>query len=169
MQSFLDQPEATFYHICPLEAWDNIDRKGVFGRNNEIYVSRVGEMPVLAAIAMEQLDQTPDATGIAVLKIPQALNNFTVEEIFEDYRAPHEKTGPFQNIIRRSWIPPGHFETVLKIEFGQHRDFHLDWLNNLAAQANINYPIHYIYQRAKALKINRYPELPSWKASDESD
>ncbi|MGN6398681.1 MAG: hypothetical protein ACTHMI_24135 [Mucilaginibacter sp.] len=156
MQTYLDQPEATFYHICALEDLANITEQGIKGKNAEIFVSRVGEMPVLAAIAVEQLANLYDADGLVVLKLPQALNNFTVSEIFEDYRAPIERTGLFQNIIRRSHIPVGCFEIMMKIEFGTRRQVIFDLLNALAAQANINYPHHAIYKRAQQLQINKY-------------
>ena len=167
MQTFLDQPEATFYHITPLENLESICREGIKGRHHEIFVSRVGEMPVLAAIIMEQLvHDIQEASGIAVLKIPQALNHFTTADIFEDYRAPVERTGVLQNMIRRALIPVGCFETMLTIEFREHRDFYFGLFNQLAQQANLLYPKQVIYQRARALNVNKFPnKLPEWNPS----
>jgi hypothetical protein len=43
MNTFLSQPEATFYHITPLENWERLKNEGLTSNNNRIFVSRVGE------------------------------------------------------------------------------------------------------------------------------
>lgn len=43
----LDQPEATFYHITTLEVLEHIEQTGLISKDGRIFVSRVGELPVL--------------------------------------------------------------------------------------------------------------------------
>jgi len=156
MQTFLDQPEATFYHVCALNHWDSINANGLKAKKGKLFVSRVGELPVLAAIALEQIPDIYQSCGIAVFKLPQVLNNFTTTEIFEDNQAGDERTKVFQNIITRSEIPVGQFETVMKFLFLGNG---LDILSSLSAQANMFYPNHAIYKRALTLQINKLPNI----------
>jgi hypothetical protein len=45
MLTFLQQPEATFYHITSFETWEKIKTEGFHSDSGRIFVSRVGELP----------------------------------------------------------------------------------------------------------------------------
>ncbi|MCW3117512.1 MAG: hypothetical protein JWM28_1594, partial [Chitinophagaceae bacterium] len=155
MNTFLNQPDATFYHITTWENWQSIQSQGLFSRTNKIFVSRIGEFPALAAIIVEQLPEMIETPYIVILKLPQEKNNFQDEEIFQDNQAGNEITKPFQNIIRRRKIPFANIEFMMRIK---NHEFIIDELNRIAGQFNVNYPNHSIYKHAQSLKIN---ELPS--------
>ena len=115
MQTFLDQPEATFYHVTTIENWEKIKDEGLKQNSGKLFVSRIGELPVLLAIAFEQLEDIYNTGEIVFLKLPQIKNNFIVTEIKPDNQA-NEWTSPFQNIILRDHIPIENIELMMTIK-----------------------------------------------------
>jgi hypothetical protein len=88
MQTFLNIPGACFYHVTTLERWATIQSNNELrSREGKIFVSRVGEFPVLIAIAIEQLPDVYNTSGIVFLKLPQNKNSFRYEEIRPDNQA----------------------------------------------------------------------------------
>lgn len=151
MQTFLNQPEACFYHVTTLERWNSIQANNqIFSRDGRIFVSRVGEFPVLAAIAIEQLPEIYESLGIVFLKLPQARNNFRWEEIQQDYQAKVEWTQPFQNIITRQSIPLSSIELMMTFRFlnEEMRTIWMDEFSRLANEGQGNYNTHYIRARS---------------------
>ncbi|MCU0437553.1 MAG: hypothetical protein MUC49_06520 [Raineya sp.] len=121
MQNFLNQPDATFYHITNGRSWKNIQTQGLNGNpKNEIYVSRCGEFPILAGIIVSQLNTPKEAAmgdDIVILKLPQAKNNFQTNQINEDNNAEGLWTQPFQYVITCQNIPITNIELMMKFEF----------------------------------------------------
>lgn len=152
METFLNQPEATFYHITTLERWNTIQEQG-FRCNGRIFVSRTAELPVILAIAIEQLLGIDEVAEIAVIKFPQARNNFTVEEIIPDDQAQVEWTQPFQNIILREFIPIDNIELMMTIRLGadMFRTLLMTEFARISNQGAENYPNHFLTQRAAQL------------------
>lgn len=152
MQTFLDQPEATFYHVTTIESWEQIKLNGLKGK---IFVSRVGELPVLLAIAFEQLPEiyTTNTEEIVFLKLPHQKNNFIVTEIRPDNQAGVEWTQPFQNIILRQHIPIENIELMMKLKLGQEpqRTFSITQLTQIANAGQQNYHNHSVTERANQL------------------
>lgn len=153
MNTFLNQPEATFYHITTIERWNEINQNGINVPSGRIFVSRVGELPVLLAIAFEQLPEIYETESIAVIKMPQARNNFQANEIIRDNQAGVEWTQPFQNIILRKIIPRENLELMTIIRLGQEpqRTFTMTYLTQIANDGQANYQEHFITQRANQL------------------
>lgn len=147
MQTFFNQPEATFYHVTTIENWTTIQANGL---NGPLFVSRVGELPVLLAIALEQLPEIYKTVEIIFLKLPQSQNNFTVDEIRPDNQACVEWTQPFQNIIIRRHIPIESIELMMKLNLGQEpqRTFLMTYLTQIATAGQVNYRNQSITQRA---------------------
>ncbi len=153
MQTFLDQPEATFYHITTIENWATIQAKGLYSNTEQLFVSRVGELPILLAIALEQLPEIYTTEEIVFLKLPQSKNNFTVAEIRPDNQAGVEWTQQFQNIILRRHIPIENIELMMKLNLGQEpqRTVLMTYLTQIANSGQVNYQNHSITERAKQL------------------
>ncbi|QCE39913.1 hypothetical protein [Psychroserpens sp. NJDZ02] len=155
MNTFLNQEEATFYHITTIENWEGIKINGFHSTEGKIFVSRVGELPILLAIALEQLPEIYDTETIVFLKFPQKLNNFTSKEIIQDKQAGVEWTQPFQNIILRKNIPIENIEIMNMIDIGNNdeiRTSRMTWLTQIANSGQNNYKNHCILQRAKEIK-----------------
>jgi len=147
MRTFLNQPDATFYHVTTIEAWTGIIAERRFhSPSGRIFVSRVGELPVLAAIALEQLPEINDTSEVVFLKFPQAKNNFLPEEIRPDNQALVEWSRPFQYIIRRQIIPVENIELMMTLRFRDesHKTFLLTELSRISNQGCENYPSHSI-------------------------
>ena len=155
MQTFLDQPEAAFYHITTIENWELIRQKGLISNAGKIFVSRVGELPILLAIAFEQLPEiyTTNTEEVAFLKLPQSKNNFTIKEILPDTQAGVEWTQRFQNIILRRNIPFDNIELMMKLRLGQgqQREFNIGYLTQIANAGQQNYLANSIAIRASQL------------------
>lgn len=150
MQAFLNQPEATFYHVTTNERWNSIIVNGLC--TNRVFVSRVGEFPILLSIALLQLPDIYETEAIVFLKLPQEKNHFQVSEIIPDNQAEVEWTRPFQNIILRTYIPIENIELMMKIELGPdpgRREFLLNFLTKIEGNAETNYESHYITERAR--------------------
>jgi hypothetical protein len=154
MRTFLQQPTATFYHITTIENWKKIQSSGFRSESGRIFVSRVGELPVLLAIALEQLPELKDTEAIAILKFPQSRNNFLPPEITIDPQAGVEWTQPFHNIILRNYIPAEHIELmmILKLGEGVQRDFLMAYFASIANGGEVNYPGHSITLQANQLQ-----------------
>lgn len=155
MNTFLFQPEATFYHVTTIEKWENIQKSGFHSEQRKIFVSRVGELPVLLAIALEQLPEIYDTKTIVFLKFPQNRNNFAVNEITKDNQAGLEWTQPFQNIILRQYIPIENIELMNTIFLGNNeyeKISQISWLTTIANSGIENYKNHYITIRAHELQ-----------------
>lgn len=152
MQTFLDQPEATFYHVTTIENWEQIKLNGLNSKKGEIFVSRVGELPVLLAIAFEQLPEIYTSEKIVFLKFPQAKINILQTEIISDNQA-NEWTQPFQNIICRKHIPIENIELMMIIKLGQeqHRECVINQLTQIASTGQENYLNHSITDRSNQL------------------
>jgi hypothetical protein len=150
MQTFLDQPEATFYHITTIENWATIQVNGLNSNSGRMFVSRVGELPVLLAIALEQLPEIYTTEEIVFIKLPQSKNNFTVAEIRPDNQAGVEWTQPFQNIILRKHIPIENIELMLNLHLGQEpqRTFLMTYMTRIANGGKANYQTHSITELA---------------------
>lgn len=151
MQTFLNQPEACFYHVTTLERWATIQSSNqFFSRYGRIFVSRLGEFPILAAIAIEQLPEIYESSGIVFLKLPQAKNNFKSDEIRRDDQATVEWTQPFQNIITRQSIPLSSIELMMTFPFLNEgvRTMWMTEFSRLANEGRVNYSRHYITERA---------------------
>jgi hypothetical protein len=155
MQTFLDQPEATFYHITTIENWATIQANGLNSNTGRLFVSRVGELPVLLAIALEQLPEIYTTEEIVFLKLPQSKNNFTIAEIRPDNQAGVEWTKPFQNIILRRHIPIENIELMMKLNLNlgreEQRTFLMTYLTQIANAGRINYLNQNITQRANQI------------------
>ena len=153
METFLIQPESTFYHITSNENWTKIKEYGLYSAERKIFVSRVGEFPILLAIALEQIKEIYNTKEIVFLKLPQAKNNFTANEIQPDNQACFEWTQPFQNIILRKHIPVENLELMMKLKLGEEpqRTFLLTYLTQIANSGTVNYPNQYITQRASEI------------------
>lgn len=153
MQTFLNQPEATFYHVTTIENWATIQVNGLNSNSGKIFVSRVGELPVLLAIALEQLPEIYTTEEIVFIKLPQSKNNFTVAEIRPDNQAGVEWTQRFQNIILRKHIPIENIELMMKLYLGQEhqRTFLMSYLTRVANSGQVNYQNHSIYEQALQL------------------
>ncbi len=153
MQTFLDQPEATFYHVPTIENWATIQVNGLNSNSGKLFVSRVGELPVLLAIALEQLPEIYTTEEIVFIKLPQSKNNFTVAEIKSDNQAGVEWTQRFQNIILRTHIPIENIELMMKLHLGQEpqRTFLMTYLTRIANSGQENYQNHSITERALQL------------------
>lgn len=155
MNTFLNQPEATFYHITTIENWKKIEVNGINSKQSKIFVSRVGELPVLLSIALEQLPEIYETEIIVFLKLPQTLNNFTDNEIIKDEQAGVEWTQPFQNIILRNNIPIENIELMNMINLGNNEDLRtsrITWLTQIAHSGQNRYQDHFIMQRANELQ-----------------
>jgi hypothetical protein len=152
MQTFLDQPEATFYHVTTIENWEQIQLYGLNSKSRRIFVSRVGDLPILLAIALEQLPEiyTTNTEEIVFLKLTHQKNNFIVTEIRPDNQAGVEWTQPFQNIILRQHIPIENIEFMMKLKLGQEpqRTFAINQLTQIANAGQQNYVNHSITERA---------------------
>ncbi len=147
MKNFLEQPEATFYHITPIENWESIKNNGLISTNGRLFVSRVGELPVLMAIAFQQIPELYYSNGIVILKLPQAKNNFHLNEIIRDNQAGVEWTQPFQNIILRNNIPIENIELMMELRFGNQgpvRDMFIAKLSVISEAGSVNYQNHSI-------------------------
>lgn len=151
MQTFLDQSEATFYHATTIENWQAIKTNGLNSKSGRIFVSRVGELPVLLAIAFEQLPEIYSTDEIVFIKLPQFKNNFTIDELIIDNQAGVEWTQPFQNIILRHHIPIENIELMMSLRLEPNRDFILAYLTQIANSGQVNYVEHNILQRALGL------------------
>lgn len=154
MEIFLQQSEATFYHVTTIENWDSIQVHGLVQKNKEIYVSRVGELPILLAIAFEQIPEIYDSEGFVVLKLPQTKNKFNTNELSPDTNAGVEWTQPFQNCILRNYIPPENIELMMMIKFPDNhlRSSIQTILTSIAASGNQNYPSHSIYNLSQQIQ-----------------
>lgn len=117
MNTFLNQPEATFYHVTTLENLGRLKEDGWNSSKKKIFVSRIGEFPILLSIAFEQLPEIYESEGIVFLKLPQSKNNFLKENIIADNQAGVEWTKDFQTIILNPIIPPVNFELMSVIKF----------------------------------------------------
>ena len=144
MQTFLNQKEATFYHVTTIENWKKIRITGL--NSKRIFVSRIGEFPVLLSIALEQLPEIYETGEIVFLKLPQEKNQFLPEEIKPDLQACVEWTQPFQNIILRDYIPIENIELMMIIKLGEepNRTFILNYLTNIANSGKNNYENHFV-------------------------
>lgn len=151
MRTFLEQPEATFYHVTTIENWLEIKNSGFNSKSGNIFVSRVGELPVLIAIAIEQLPEIYTTDEIVFIKLPQSKNNFTIDEIIADHQATVEWTQPFQNIINRNHIPIENIEFMMSLRLEPNRDFIFTYLTRIANSGQVNYTEHNIQQRALTL------------------
>lgn len=153
MQTFLNQPEATFYHVTTIENWTTIQVNGLNSNSGRIFVSRIGELPVLMAIALEQLPEVYTTEEIVFIKIPQAKNNFSATEIRPDNQAGVEWTQPFQSIILRKHIPAENLELMMRIKLGEEpqKTFLLTYFTEIANSGAVSYPSHYITNRATEL------------------
>jgi hypothetical protein len=155
MQTFLNQPEATFYHITTERNWEEIKQKGLNNDEGKIFVSRVGELPVLLGIMMLQLPEIYDNDdNIAFLKIPQVLNQFTINDIVPDHQAHGLWTQPYHNIICKKHIPPQNIELMMIFKFKdpEHKSFLFTFFNNIETPSSQDYPNHVITKRSKNLK-----------------
>lgn len=153
MQTFLDQPEATFYHVTTIENWTTIQVNGLNSNAGKLFVSRVGELPVLLAIALEQLPEIYTTEEIVFIKLPQSKNNFTIAEVRPDNQAGVEWTQRFQNIILRTHIPIENIELMMKLHLGQEpqRTFLMTYLTRIANSGQVNYQNHSIAEQALQL------------------
>lgn len=153
MQTFLNQPEATFYHVTTIENWATIKTVGLDSNNGQFFVSRVGELPILLAIAFEQLPEIYTTEEIVFLKLPQAKNNFKFSEIRRDNQAVIEWTQPFQNIILREHISKVNIELMMKIRLGREpqRTFSITCLTQIANAGRENYQNQSITERSDQL------------------
>lgn len=153
MQSFLDQPEATFYHVTTIEKWVSIQVNGLNPNKGRLFVSRVGELPVLLAIALEQLPEIYTTKEIVFIKLPQSKNNFTINELRPDNQACVEWTQSFQNIILRKHVPIENIELMMKLHLGQEvqRHFMINYLTRIANAGQENFQNHSITERALRL------------------
>lgn len=153
MQTFLDQIEATFYHITTNDKWICIQNTGIISNSGQIFVSRTSELPVLLAIALEQLPEIYSSDEIVVLKLPQSKNNFTINEIIPDKQAAIEWTQSFQNIILRAQIPVENIELMMKLPLkDEHlRTFIISYFTQIASSGQINYQKHDITLRASQI------------------
>ena len=157
MKTFLIQPEATFYHVTTLEKWEKIKVEGFKSNNKRIYVTRVAELPILLAIATDQLPEIYDTSAIVILKFPQIKNNFIESEISEDYHADENKewTKPFHNIIHRHFIPIEGIELMMTLATNNNSFPSLiTSFTQIACSSRENYMKHSIYERAKKLKYS---------------
>ncbi len=156
MNTFLDQPEATFYHVTTIENWNSIKANGLILQTGKLFVSRVGELPVLLSIAFEQISEIYTSEEIVFIKLPQSRNNFTIDELRPDNQSGAEWTKPFQNIILRRYIPVENIELMMKLSLGEEpqRTFMIDYLTRIANAGQMNYQNHSITERA--LKITKY-------------
>ena len=155
MNTFLLQPEATFYHVTTIENWEKIQLYGLHSIQRKIFVSRVGELPVLLAICLEQLPEIYTSEGIVFLKLPQKKNNFTPNDIIQDNQAPLEWTQIFQNIILKQYIPIESIELINIIFLGNsenERECRINYLAEIARSGQQNYQKHYITNRANELQ-----------------
>lgn len=153
MQTFLNQPEATFYHVTSIENWATIKVNGLNLNSGRLFVSRIGELPVLLAIALEQLPEIYTTEEIVFIKLPQFKNNFTVAEIRPDNQAGVEWTQPFQNIVLRTHIPIENIELMMRLHLGQepNRTLLMTYLTRIANSGQVNYQNHTITERANQL------------------
>lgn len=154
MNTFLNQPEATFYHITTLEKWNTLKENGWDPSKKKIFVSRVGEIPILLSIALEQLPEIYESKGIVFLKLPQSKNNFVEANIKPDNQARVEWTKGFQNVILNPTIPPENFEIMCTIKFHENefeREKQMTFLNSIAQSGRENYNNHFITARAEEL------------------
>jgi hypothetical protein len=157
MKTFLIQPEATFYHVTTIEKWEKIKVEGFKSKGKKILVSRVGELPILLAIATEQLKEIYDTSAIVILKFPQIKNNFVEIEISEDYHADEsiEWTKSFHNIIHRQFIPIEGIELMMTLSTNNNSFPSLiTCFTQIACSSRENYMEHSIYERAKQLKYS---------------
>lgn len=149
METFLNQPETTFYHITYGENFDQINQKGIQSDSGQIFVSKVGEFPVLLSIALTQLPEIENSQSILVWKLPQQKNEFSLEEIRPDQAL--EWTQPFHNIILRNHISPDNIEFMMNIPLGDReetRNFLKRHYDNIVFEVEPYYQNHYIMQRA---------------------
>ncbi|GAA4301176.1 hypothetical protein [Aestuariibaculum suncheonense] len=117
MREFLTQENVAFYHITLASRWENmIQQNGLRPRDGRIFVSRTNDRGILYGIAIGQLPEIYAENRIAILRLPQILNNFLTQEISVDMQS-NEPTMPLQNIINRPHIPPNQIELVEIIEF----------------------------------------------------
>ncbi len=153
MRTFLEQPEATFYHVTTIEKWVIIQANGLIPNNGRLFVSRVGELPILLAIAFEQLPEIYSTEEIIFLKLPQSKNNFMIDELKPDNQARVEWTQPFQNIILRQHIAIQNIELMMRLQLGQEpqRTFTINYLTRIANAGRENYQNHSITARALQL------------------
>ncbi len=121
-------------------------------RYKENRSSSYTELPVLLAIAFEQLPEIYTSEKIVFLKLPQAKINILQTEIIIDNQA-NEWTKPFQNIICRKHIPIEKIELMMIINLGQeqHRECIINHLTQIASAGQENYLNHSITERANAL------------------
>jgi hypothetical protein len=111
----------------------------------------VGELPVLLAIAFEQIPEIYESEGIVILKLPQAKNNFEFNEIIRDSQAQVEWTQPFQNVILRNQIPFENIELMMELRFGNEvstRHMLISQLTSIAETGRVTYQNHSITERA---------------------
>jgi hypothetical protein len=151
------QPEATFYHVTTIEKWEKIKNEGFKSKYKKIYVSRVGELPILLAIATEQLKEIYETTAIVILKFPQIKNNFIESEITEDNHSDEsiEWTNPFHNIIHRQFIPIEGIELMMTLSTNNNCFPSLiSCFTQIACSSRENYMEQSIYERAKKLKYS---------------
>lgn len=151
MEKFLNHPEATFYHITTIEKWDKIKQSGLKSRQGKIFVSRVGEFPILISIAIQQIPEIYTTNGIVVIKIPQAKNKFLPNEISPDNQALVEWTRPFQSIILKDILSADKIELMMIMPFKNEtlREFILNYFTQIAESAQYNYAFHSIMEQAK--------------------
>ncbi len=154
MLTFLQQIEATFYHVTTKENWETIQENGLNSNSGRIFVSRVGELPILLAIAFEQLPEIYTTDKIVFIKLPQSKNNFILDEIRPDNQAGVEWTQPFQNIILRRHIPIDNIELMMELELGHEetqRTSMITYLTRIANAGREYYQNHSITTRALQL------------------
>lgn len=142
IQDFLDQPDATFYHITSQDNWDAIQSDGEI-KGDRIFVSRVGELPILLSILEEQLHDILDSKGVVFLKFPQAKNNFLATEIRPDNQA-NEWAKTFQCVILRDSIPIDNIELMMNFNLNIERESKKRFLSEIANACHEIYKNHYI-------------------------
>jgi hypothetical protein len=144
MKNFLESKEANFYHITTIANLDSIKENGLNSGSAKIFVARVAELSVLFAIALEQLPEIYQSSGIAILKLSQTNNTFLPEEIKPDTQARVEWTQVFQNIILRKNIPYQNMELFLQLNWGEGslRELMIQQITSLAQLGEQKFKVH---------------------------
>lgn len=138
MQRFLDSPGACFYHITPARSWPQIQQHGLRRRGKGISVLRTNEQPIIDSVISTQLHtiDNPD-TEFVLLRLPQRLNNFQLNEIDADL--VFEWTWPLHNNILRPIILP------TQIELEKHFTINIDEISPKDYKTEIEYKTRDIY------------------------
>lgn len=142
MKTFLQELNAAFYHITTIENWNAIKQTGINSEQKKIFVSSSGELSILFAILVDQLNRLDvKSEEIVFLKLSHAKNNFIETEIKPDTQAGVEWTQPFQYIIKRQTIPFANIELAVTLQLGTglQRTKILTQISNIANEGRINY------------------------------